>query len=118
MPSLDWTFHAAGDQTAPAVLVLPGGGYSHLAAHEGEPVAEWLASLGLHAAVLRLFRQRLQRRAPEIDALDGEAQVLALAEATALPATRVQQALRPQGLQHPATFTQSIATLLQMRSRL
>lgn len=53
MPSLDWTFHAAGDQTAPAVLVLPGGGYSHLAAHEGEPVAEWLASLGLHAAVLR-----------------------------------------------------------------
>ena len=72
----------------------------------------------LHAAVLRLFRQRLQRHAPEIDALDGEAQVLALAEATALPASRVRQALRPQGLQHPNSFTQSIATLLQMRSRL
>jgi hypothetical protein len=40
----------------------------------------------LHAAVLRLFRQRLQRRAPEIDALAGEAQVLALADATAQPA--------------------------------
>jgi hypothetical protein len=72
----------------------------------------------LHAAVLRLFRQRLQRRAPELDALDGEAQVLALAEATALPAAHVRQALRPQALNHPAHFTQSIATLLQMRSRL
>ena len=72
----------------------------------------------LHVAVLRLFQQRLRRRAPELDALAGEAQVLALAEATALPATRVRQALQPQGLQHPAAFTQSIATLLQMRSRL
>jgi len=72
----------------------------------------------LHAAVLRLFHRRLQRRAPELDALDGEAQVLALAEVTATPAARVRQALRPQALQHPANFTQSIATLLQMRSRL
>jgi hypothetical protein len=49
----------------------------------------------LHAAVLRLFEQRLRRRAPELDALAGEAQVLAIADATALPATRVRQALRP-----------------------
>lgn len=38
---------------APAVLVLPGGGYAKQADHEAEPVAEWLASLGLHAFVLR-----------------------------------------------------------------
>ncbi|WP_342372276.1 alpha/beta hydrolase [Propioniciclava soli] len=53
MADLDWTFHAAGDAVAPCVLVLPGGGYEHLAVHEGEPVAAWLNSLGLHAAVLR-----------------------------------------------------------------
>jgi hypothetical protein len=72
----------------------------------------------LHAAVLRLFRQRLQRRAPELYALDGDAQEQALASALSLPRSRVRQALRPQGLHHPATFTQSIATLLSMRSRL
>jgi hypothetical protein len=72
----------------------------------------------LHAAVLRLFRQRLQRRAPEIAALAGAAQEQALAEATALPLARVREALHPQGLAHPAAFTQSISTLLQMRSRL
>ncbi|GGH98678.1 alpha/beta hydrolase [Arthrobacter liuii] len=37
----------------PAILVLPGGGYARQAGHEAEPVAEWLASLGIHAFVLR-----------------------------------------------------------------
>ena len=37
----------------PAVLVLPGGGYGRQADHEAEPVAEWLAALGIHAFVLR-----------------------------------------------------------------
>ena len=37
----------------PAVLVLPGGGYARQADHEAEPVAEWLAGLGVHAFVLR-----------------------------------------------------------------
>ncbi|MCD4849533.1 alpha/beta hydrolase [Arthrobacter sp. AK01] len=40
-------------EAAPAVLVLPGGGYAKTADHEAEPVAEWLASLGIHAFVLR-----------------------------------------------------------------
>lgn len=53
MAALDWTFTPAGDQVAPCILVLPGGGYSHLADHEGGPVAAWLATLGVHAAVLR-----------------------------------------------------------------
>ena len=72
----------------------------------------------LHAAVLRLFQQRLQRRAPELFALSGAAQEQALADALQLPPARVREALRPQGLQQPASYTQSIATLVLMRSRL
>jgi acetyl esterase/lipase len=41
-----------GQMTRSHVLVLPGGGYTHHAAHEGEPVAGWLRSLGLEASVL------------------------------------------------------------------
>lgn len=53
-PSHLTAFPALGDagSTRPAVLVLPGGGYGRTAAHEAEPVAEWLAGLGLHAFVL------------------------------------------------------------------
>jgi len=35
-----------------SILVLPGGGYSSLAPHEGEPVAEWLRGLGWDARVV------------------------------------------------------------------
>ena len=49
--------HSAGPKGAgtnrPAILVLPGGGYARQADHEAEPVAEWLAALGIHAFVLR-----------------------------------------------------------------
>ncbi|WP_455834662.1 alpha/beta hydrolase [Pseudarthrobacter siccitolerans] len=44
---------AGGSGDRPAVLVLPGGGYGRQADHEAEPVAEWLAGLGIHAFVLR-----------------------------------------------------------------
>ncbi|MBO0812237.1 MAG: alpha/beta hydrolase [Microlunatus sp.] len=50
---LDLTPYAVDDTARPTILVLPGGGYQQLADHEGEPVARWLNSLGLHAAVLR-----------------------------------------------------------------
>lgn len=39
--------------TGSAVIVCPGGGYSHLADHEGRPVAEWLNSIGITAFVLK-----------------------------------------------------------------
>ncbi len=35
-----------------AVIVFPGGGYSHRAQHEGEPIALWLNSIGISAFVL------------------------------------------------------------------
>jgi acetyl esterase/lipase len=41
-----------GTEIRAAVIVFPGGGYATRAAHEGEPVARWLNTLGLHAFVL------------------------------------------------------------------
>lgn len=38
---------------APALLVLPGGGFREHTAHDGEGYAQWLNSLGLGAVVLR-----------------------------------------------------------------
>ncbi len=44
----------AGRGTGTAVVVCPGGGYSHLAMdHEGDQVARWLNSLGVAAFVLK-----------------------------------------------------------------
>ena len=42
-----------GRSTGAAVIVCPGGGYTHLADHEGRPVAEWLNSIGITAFVLK-----------------------------------------------------------------
>jgi acetyl esterase/lipase len=44
-------FLLPGDRVRAAVVVCPGGGYGGRAAHEGEPIARWLNSLGLHAFV-------------------------------------------------------------------
>jgi acetyl esterase/lipase len=40
-----------GDRVRAGVVIYPGGGYQVLAAHEREPVAEWLAGLGLAAFI-------------------------------------------------------------------
>lgn len=45
-------YPVAAQEARPFILVLPGGGYEHLASHEGEPVARWLNELGIHAGVL------------------------------------------------------------------
>jgi acetyl esterase/lipase len=50
---LDLTPYPVDSAERPTVLVLPGGGYRVLADYEGEPVARWINTLGLHAAVLR-----------------------------------------------------------------
>jgi acetyl esterase/lipase len=39
--------------TGAAIIICPGGGYEHLAEHEGRPVAEWLNSVGVTAFVLK-----------------------------------------------------------------
>lgn len=48
------TLHRAPDNpTGRTVLVCPGGGYGHLADHEGPLFGRWLAERGFHGAVLR-----------------------------------------------------------------
>jgi len=55
--------------TGAAIIVCPGGGYTHLAEHEGGPVAEWLNSLGVAAFVLKYrLGPRYQHPAPLLDA--------------------------------------------------
>ncbi len=39
-------------KTHPCIIVFAGGGYDHRAYHEGEPVAQWLNTIGFHAFVL------------------------------------------------------------------
>ena len=53
IPTLTPYFPAKEKATGAAVIVCPGGGYTHLADHEGRPVAEWLNTLGISAFVLR-----------------------------------------------------------------
>ncbi|WP_239613622.1 alpha/beta hydrolase [Cohnella mopanensis] len=43
----------AGETGRGAVIVVPGGGYGMRADHEGDPIALWLNSIGIHAFVLR-----------------------------------------------------------------
>src|SRR5579885_2046084 len=53
-PTLTPYLLAPGRGTGTAVVVCPGGGYSHLAMdHEGDQVARWLNSLGVAAFVLK-----------------------------------------------------------------
>ena len=46
-------YRADGGGPAPAIVVCPGGGYGGLAAHEAEPIAKWLNTLGVTGVVLR-----------------------------------------------------------------
>lgn len=62
-----------------AVVVCPGGGYAMLADHEGEPVAEWLNSLGISAAVLKYRLSPYRHPASLMDATRAIRQVRHLA---------------------------------------
>lgn len=53
------------------MIVLPGGGYSSLSAHEGQPVADWLRSIGL-AAIVHEYPVGAENRHPAaLDSLRG-----------------------------------------------
>ena len=45
------------------MIVLPGGGYAQHAAHEAEPIAEWLGGLGVAASVF-LYPLNVRHPAP------------------------------------------------------
>jgi acetyl esterase/lipase len=50
------------------VVVFPGGGYNQLAAHEREPIAEWLNAAGFSACVLYYRVAPYRHPAPFLDA--------------------------------------------------
>jgi acetyl esterase/lipase len=61
------------DASAPcgAVVVLPGGGYTHRAFHEGEPVARTFNERGMHAFVVQYRVEPHPRHAAFLDAARG-----------------------------------------------
>jgi acetyl esterase/lipase len=69
IPTLTPYFAPKEKATGAAVIVCPGGGYTHLADHEGQPVAEWLNTLGITAFVLKYrLGPRYRHPAPLQDA--------------------------------------------------
>ena len=60
-------YPVAADEPVGCVIVLPGGGYARRAPHEGEPVAQWLNSLGIAAFVLHYRVKPYRHPAPLYD---------------------------------------------------
>ncbi|MGB7156949.1 MAG: alpha/beta hydrolase [Tepidisphaeraceae bacterium] len=84
------TPYPAKDPDGSAILVFPGGGYGHLANHEGEPVAQWLASLGIMAYVVH-YRLAPRYRHPAMlhDAAHAVRTVRAMAREWKVDANRI-----------------------------
>ena len=53
IPTLTVYLPAADKASGAAMVICPGGGYGHLANHEGEHYARWLAKLGITGFVLK-----------------------------------------------------------------
>jgi len=69
IPTLTPYFPPKDKMTGAAIVICPGGGYAHLADHEGRPVAEWLNTLGVTAFVLKYrLGPRYHHPAPMQDA--------------------------------------------------
>lgn len=61
-----------GKATSTGVIVLPGGGYGHLAMnHEGSQVADWLNSMGITAFVLK-YRMSATGHKHPVPMMDGQ----------------------------------------------
>ncbi|WP_160036485.1 alpha/beta hydrolase [Paenibacillus sp. An7] len=72
-----------------AVIVCPGGGYGHLADHEGEPVAKWLNEAGISAFVLKYRISPHKEPAPLADARRAIQYVRAHAEEYGIDKNRI-----------------------------
>jgi len=69
IPTLTPYLPTKDKMTGAAIIICPGGGYGHLADHEGRPVAEWLNTLGVTAFVLKYrLGPRYHHPAPMQDA--------------------------------------------------
>ncbi|WP_104045230.1 alpha/beta hydrolase [Arthrobacter sp. ZGTC412] len=94
----------------PAVLVLPGGGYARQADHEAEPVAEWLAGLGIHAFVLRYRVAPDRHPAPLEDAKQAMLHIRSSAHGLAVDHGRVGVLGFSAGGHLAATLSTAVAT--------
>lgn len=72
-----------------AVVVLPGGGYTHKAGHEAEPVAHWLNTIGISAFVLDYRVAPYRHPIPMMDARRAIQIVRSRAKSWAVDPTRV-----------------------------
>jgi hypothetical protein len=70
----------------------------------------------LLAAVRGAVATRLQRRAPELNALDPAERLRQLAERTGLPRADLERALHGQAARRAADFAQQISTLQRLRA--
>jgi acetyl esterase/lipase len=69
IPTISLYRPPSGKANGSAILVCPGGGYSHLADHEGHTIALWLNEIGITAAVLKYrLGPRYKHPAPMLDA--------------------------------------------------
>jgi acetyl esterase/lipase len=90
IPTLTPYLPAKEKATGAAIIVCPGGGYTHLADHEGGPVAEWLNSIGVAAFVLKYrLAPRYQHPAPLLDSARAIRLVRTRAGEWAVDPTRV-----------------------------
>lgn len=54
-------------KTHPSMIILPGGGYTHRAEHEGAPIAKWLNDRGINSFVVDYRVEPYSYPAPLID---------------------------------------------------
>jgi acetyl esterase/lipase len=89
-PNLTAYLPDSAKRNGASMLVLPGGGYSHLADHEGKGYAEWLAAHGVAAYVLQ-YRLGPAYHHPSMlqDAARGLRMLRALAKRDGLDPARV-----------------------------
>jgi len=90
IPTLTPYLPAKEKATGAAVIVCPGGGYSHLSDREGPPVAQWLSSIGIAAFVLKYrLGPRYHHPAPSQDAARAIRTVRARASEWGLDPNRI-----------------------------
>lgn len=99
-----------GSGNRPAILVLPGGGYARQADHEAEPVAQWLAGLGIHAFVLRYRVAPDRHPAPLEDAKQAMLYIRSCAHGLAVDHGRVGVLGFSAGGHLAATLSTAVAT--------
>jgi acetyl esterase/lipase len=90
IPTISLYRPPAGKANGAAIVVCPGGGYGHLADHEGHTIAVWLNNFGITAAVLKYrLGPRYNHPSPMQDATRAMRTVRARSKEWNLDANRI-----------------------------